>query len=927
MRDAGTKLGRSAVHAAAMEALESRQLFSVLTVGPALTYPTIQSAVNAANTGDTILVTPGTYVEQVSVPSTKTNLLIEAQNPQSSAHLSNPPANATPAQLATLLPDAANSSIIMAPASMTSPKAIVTDAGNNLRLTGFVIEGPGGGASDSLEYGVYVSGATNVEIDHNHVNHIHDNPTSGDQTGIGIYVTNGGSANIHDNLVSDYQKAGIEVTGTNSLGTVTNNTVLGDGPTAVIDQNGIEFTFGAGGSITTNLVTGNVYAPQTAEDGGIELFNSAQTSITGNTSYNNDGDIILDGASRLGGTLTNLSDYANGSMVENNTVYGATYDGIELYDGANSVTISGNTSTSNYFDGILIDNSSQGNQISNNTFTGNNTGGGTAWDIEDDTYGQNNSVMGDYGTGNFYSGDTFNTSNFPITTTTYDTIFQPTDAPASNLQNVNDPGIPVSGVELGIKFQASVNGTVAGVRFYKGTLDTGVHTGELWTLGGTELATVTFTNETASGWQQALFGSPVSITANTTYIVSYHTDAQYIAYTPGGLTNAINNPPLTALSSSSSGGNGVYHYGATALPTTYNGQSPNYWVDVDFTPSATPPVTDTIFHPTDAPASNLQNVNDPNIPAGGVELGTKFTSSVAGDVTGVRFYKGTLDTGVHTGELWTIGGTELATVTFTGETASGWQQATFGSPVLISANTTYIISYHTDAQYIAYTPGGLLNAVVNQPLTALASSASGGNGVYEYGATAFPNVYNGQSPNYWVDVTFTPTQTVNDSIFFPNSAPPSYQQDVSDPNIPAAGVELGTKFESDVAGMVTGVLFYKGAGETGVQTGELWTAGGTLLATATFSSETASGWQMVTFNTPVSIAANTVYIVSYHTTSTTIAYTPGGLSSSVDNPPLHALASGSSGGNGVYEYGASAFPTVYNGQSPNYWVDVAFTPS
>ena len=38
---------------------------------------------------------------------------------------------------------------------------------------------------------------------------------------------------------------------------------------------------------------------------------------------------------------------------------------------------------------------------------------------------------------------------------------------------------------------------------------------------GTLLASATFSNETASGWQQVNFSSPVSITAGTTYIASY----------------------------------------------------------------------------------------------------------------------------------------------------------------------------------------------------------------------------------------------------------------------------------------------------------------------------------------------------------------------------------------------------------------------
>src|SRR5919198_1981373 len=79
-------------------------------------------------------------------------------------------------------------------------------------------------------------------------------------------------------------------------------------------------------------------------------------------------------------------------------------------------------------------------------------------------------------------------------------------------------------VELGTKFYSDIDGFITGVRFYKSTANTGTHIGNLWSLTGTRLATVTFSNETPSGWQQAMFSSPVPITANTTYVISYHTN-------------------------------------------------------------------------------------------------------------------------------------------------------------------------------------------------------------------------------------------------------------------------------------------------------------------------------------------------------------------------------------------------------------------
>ena len=144
------------------------------------------------------------------------------------------------------------------------------------------------------------------------------------------------------------------------------------------------------------------------------------------------------------------------------------------------------------------------------------------------------------------------------------------------------PGCGRAAVQLGVKFRASVAGTISGIRFYKGPQNTGSHVGSLWTATGQRLATVTFANETASGWQQATFSSPVSIAAGTTYIASYHAPVGKYSVNENYFTTAVTNGPLEAPASGTSGGNGVYAYGpSTAFPTnTFNAS--NYWVDVVF---------------------------------------------------------------------------------------------------------------------------------------------------------------------------------------------------------------------------------------------------------------------------------------------------------------------------------------------------------
>ena len=363
-------------------------------------------------------------------------------------------------------------------------------------------------------------------------------------------------------------------------------------------------------------------------------------------------------------------------------------------------------------------------------------------------------------------------------------LFSSSDTPAV-LSNSD-----TSQVNLGVRFTSSAAGTITGIKYYKSANDTGTHTGSLWSSTGTLLASATFTNGTTSGWQTVTFSNPVSITAGTTYVASFHSNGHY-ASTANYFTTARANGPLTALA----GNNGVYTYGNGNLFPTSTFNATNYWVDVVFSPSGgganQPPIAanDSGFNATQntplgiAASALLANDTDPNGDAltitgasGGVngtasfnaqnntvtftpttgytgpasfnyavsdgrggiasasvsltvkppssstvslfssnptpsiisvndpqsvELGFKFQSSSAGNITGIRFYKGASNTGTHVANLWSSTGTLLATANFTNETTSGWQQVNFATPVTVSAGTTYIASYHTAGNYSA----------------------------------------------------------------------------------------------------------------------------------------------------------------------------------------------------------------------------------
>jgi hypothetical protein len=686
-------------------------------------------------------------------------------------------------------------------------------------------------------------------------------------------------------------------------------------------------------------------------------------------------------------------------------------------------------------------------------------------------------------------------------------------------------------LELGVKFTASVNGWVTGVRFYKGTGNNGTHTGSLWTASGSLLATGTFTNETASGWQTLLFSTPVAVTANTTYVAGYYDPDGYYSYDveqfypgPTGSTDLppLDAAPLSAVRATYTTTNGVLNSGGPGFPSTsYNASG--YGVDVVFTnvqPPSPPPAvvtenppsgatnvpvsspvsvtfnmpieagstsisvagptgtavsgstsldsTGTIatFAPSSALASgttytvtvsgaenltsvamsqpvtwqfttsglggcpctlfesNATPVNASANDSSPVTLGVQFTTDTSGYILGVRFYKGAGNNGAHIGDLWTSSGTLLAQGTFANETASGWQTLIFSSAVPVTTGTTYVAGYYAPDGHYAADQGYFAGGLDNSPLHAQAASGPGGNGVYAYGSNAFPNnTYN--ATNYWVDPIFSTSQYTNTPPAVTRVSPLSGQTGVATPssvtfsfnegmgsinfalatsggtNVPGTliynsatetatftpsaslststsytatvsaatgsngvamtspyswsfttasaamscpcsiwpssttpsvtssndtnSIELGVKFTTTVSGYITGIRFYKGSGNAGTHVGGLYDSTGDLLAQVTFTNETSSGWQQANFSTPVAVTPGTTYVAAYYAPDGDYSVDSAGLASTVSNGPLSALSSGISGGNGVYQYtGSPTFPSdTYN--SNNYWVDVVFS--
>jgi hypothetical protein len=87
-----------------------------------------------------------------------------------------------------------------------------------------------------------------------------------------------------------------------------------------------------------------------------------------------------------------------------------------------------------------------------------------------------------------------------------------------------------------------------------------------------------------------------------------------------------------------------------------------------------------------------------------------------------------------------------------------------------------------------------------------------------------------------------------------------------------SAVTLGLKFCSTQPSTISDIRFYRGAKNSSGYVARLYSAGGTLLAQATLTTDSCAVpcWQQANFASPVSIAANTTYVASYYTSNALI---------------------------------------------------------
>ncbi|CAG1002346.1 hypothetical protein ANAEL_03063 [Anaerolineales bacterium] len=306
----------------------------------------IQAAINFSVNGETIFVDPGTYVEQLEITK---NIVLQAT--ASGVIIKSP----------VLLTD-----FFVSGSNKNYPIVYVHDTANT-SIIGFTIDGNGNG-NDNYRFdgiGYYNAGGT---IQGNTVQNITNSTFSGSQHGVGIFVyaTDGlpHAISIDNNVIEDYQKNGMTITGNGITAEITNNTVTGAGPTTVIAQNGIQVSGGADALIQGNTVTGNAYTPQTVVSTGILFFGPGDVEIADN---------YLDG--------NDVNAYVTA---------------------AGNVEVTGNTILNGVWDGVWIDSSGPA-VITGNTFSGNSEGVGL-WGMTDMTAVHIN--------GNVFTGNVLGVANY-----------------------------------------------------------------------------------------------------------------------------------------------------------------------------------------------------------------------------------------------------------------------------------------------------------------------------------------------------------------------------------------------------------------------------------------------------------------------------------------------------------------------------------
>lgn len=507
--------------------------------------------------------------------------------------------------------------------------------------------------------------------------------------------------------------------------------------------------------------------------------------------------------------------------------------------------------------------------------------------------------------------------------------------------------------ELGTKVTVSETARLVALRFWKEPGETGTHVGRIWSATGTLLASVTYQDESASGWQRQPLATPLTLSPGQTYVISVSLNSMY-AKTTAGLATQISSGPLRTVVD---GANGVFNQTAGSFPNE-SWQSSNYFVDgvvkLPAQAAKTPAVT------TTTPASG----------ATGLPVATAVTASfsTALDPSSVNSttFRLTDDNGSPVAAQVTYDDdTRTATLTPTAALDTGASytaRLTTGirsddeTPLPAAVNWSFATVPPLPPAVVATSPVDGATQLGEQPtVTATFSQAMDAATI---DASSFTLTGPGGAVPASVDYEpATRTATLTPSApLAPGSAytaalstavesardlplPAAYSWGFSTSNCPCqlfggaydvqmsdlstangrAGtgwtLEMGVKLQVSQAASLRAIRFYKSPSEGGTHVGRVWNASGQLLASTTFTGESATGWQQQALAAPVPMTPGQTYVVSVGMNSSFVM-SMYRFTSPITSGPLSSVA----GSNGVFADAAGTFPTQSWGDS-DYGID------
>jgi hypothetical protein len=132
---------------------------------------------------------------------------------------------------------------------------------------------------------------------------------------------------------------------------------------------------------------------------------------------------------------------------------------------------------------------------------------------------------------------------------------------------------------------------------------------------------------------------------------------------------------------------------------------------------------------------------------GSYTLGNTFQFPSAGQITALGYYRSNSgNSASHTLRIWNTGGTQLVSVSTSGETGTGWKTAALTTPLAVSVNQSLIVTADIlTTDYFGYSAA---------PVTSDTTYISWVEGRYGTTIGAFPSTSGAY--NYFADVTFQP---------------------------------------------------------------------------------------------------------------------------------------------------------------------------